>query len=78
METIEIKKKLIEEINLSNNKDLLEELYRFLNLENKMQETYKLDTEQNSAVAEAREQIRNGEYLTNDDANQEIDEWLDK
>lgn len=78
METIEIKKKLIEEINLSNNKDLLEELYRFLNLENEMQETYKLDNEQISAVAEAREQIKKGEYLTNDDANQEIDEWLDK
>ena len=78
MKTIEIKKKLIEEINLSNNKDLLEELYRFLNLENEMQETYKLDNEQISAVAEAREQIKKGEYLTNDDANQEIDEWLDK
>lgn len=78
MKTIEIKKKLIEEINLSNNKDLLEELYRFLNLENEMQETYKLDMEQISAVAEAREQIKKGEYLTNDDANQEIDEWLNK
>lgn len=78
MKTIEIKKKLIEEINLSNNKDLLEELYRFLNLENEMQETYKLDNEQISAVAEAREQIKKGEYLTNDDANQEIDEWLNK
>ncbi|SDX11763.1 hypothetical protein [Aequorivita viscosa] len=78
MKTIEIKKKLIEEINLSNNKDLLEELYRFLNLENETQETYKLDMEQISAVAEAREQIKKGEYLTNDDANQEIDEWLNK
>lgn len=39
MKTIEIKKKLINEINLSKNKGLLEEFYRFLNLENEIQET---------------------------------------
>jgi len=78
MKTIEIKKRLINEINLSNNKDLLEEFYRFLNLENEIQETYKLNADQNSAIAEAREQIENGNYLTNEKANQEIDEWLNK
>lgn len=76
MKTMEIKKKLINEINISKNKNLLEEFYRFLNLENEIQETYKLNREQNSAVAEAREQIKNGDYLTNEQANQEIDEWL--
>jgi hypothetical protein len=78
MKTIEIKKKLINEINLSKNKNLLEEFYRFLNLENEIEETYKLNAEQKSAVNEAREQIKNGEYLTNEQANQEIDEWLNK
>lgn len=58
METKEIKEKLINEIKLSKNKNLLEELYHFLNLENEIQETYKLNEEQNSAVAEAREQIK--------------------
>jgi hypothetical protein len=78
MKTIEIKKKLINEINLSKNKGLLEEFYRFLNLENEIQETYKLNTEQKSAIAEAREQIENGDYLTNEQANQDIEEWLNK
>lgn len=78
MKTIEIKRKLINEINLSKNKDLLEKFYRFLNLENEIQETYKLNVEQNSAVAEARKQIKDGDYLTNEQANQEIDEWLNK
>jgi len=78
MKTIEIKKKLINEINISNNKNLLEEFYRFLNLENEIEETYKLSAEQNAAIAEAREQIKNGDYLTNEKANQEIDEWLNK
>jgi len=78
MKTIEIKKKLINEINISKNKNLLEEFYRFLNLENGIEETYKLSAEQNAAIAEAREQIKNGDYLTNEKANQEIDEWLNK
>jgi PHD/YefM family antitoxin component YafN of YafNO toxin-antitoxin module len=78
MTTFEIKKKLIDQINLSNNKNLLEELYRFLNLENEIQELYQLNTEQQSAIAEARKQITNGDHLTDDEANQEIDEWLDK
>lgn len=78
MNTIEIKKKLIDEIHLSKNKNLLEEFYRFLNLENEIQETYKLNYEQNSAISEAREQIKNGDYLNNEQANQEIDKWLNK
>lgn len=78
MKVIEIKEKLINEINLSKNKNLLEEFYHFLNLENEIQEPYKLKEEQNAAVAEAREQIKNGDYLTNEQANQEIDEWLRK
>ncbi len=78
MKTVEIKKKLINEINLSKNKNLLEEFYRFLNLENEIEETYKLNSQQKSAIAEAREQIKNGDYLTNEQANQEIDEWLNK
>jgi hypothetical protein len=78
MKTIEIKKKLIDEINLSENRDLLEEFYRFLNLENEIQETYKLSKEQSNAITEARNQIRNGDYITNEQANQEIDKWLDK
>lgn len=78
MKTIEIKKKLIDEINLSDNKDLLEEFYRFLNLENEIQEIYKLNEEQNSAIAEARNQIKLGDCLANEQANQEIDKWLEE
>ena len=75
---IEIRRKLIKEINLSENKGLLEELYHFLNLENEIQETYKLNKEQKSAITYARKQIKNGDYLTNEKANQEIEERLNK
>lgn len=76
MNTVEIRKKLIEEINLSENKNLLEELYSYLNQENKTQETYKLNKEQNSAITEAQEQIKKGDYLTNEQADNEVEEWL--
>jgi hypothetical protein len=76
MKTVDIRKKLIEEINVSENKNLLEELYHYLKQENKIQEIYKLSDEQNSAIMEAREQIKKGDYLTNEQADQEIEKWL--
>jgi len=76
MNTTEIKKRLIDEINLSDNTDLLEELFHFLTLENETGEVYILNKQQNAAIEEARNQIKNGDYLTNEQANQEIDAWL--
>jgi len=78
MKTFEIKEKLIKEINLSKNKKLLEELYRFLNLENEIQEEYLLSEDQNAAIAVARQQIKDGDFLYDEQADQEIDEWLSK
>jgi len=76
MESMELKKHLIDKIKKSENNHLLEEAYRLLELET--QAIYKLNDEQKSAVAEAREQIKNGQVLTDDQANQEIDSWLKK
>jgi hypothetical protein len=78
MKTVEIKKRLIQEIKLSSNKNLLEEFYNYLNQENKTQEDYKLSEEQNFAIKEARNQIKNGDYLSNEEADQEIEGWLNK
>ena len=38
--------------------DLLEEFYRFLNLENEMQDICKLSEKQNFAIAEARPKLK--------------------
>ena len=78
MNTVDIKKKLIHEINLSDNKNLLEEFYNFLNQENEIQQIYKLSNEQKSAILDARNQIKNGDFLTNEAANREIDKWIEK
>ena len=73
---MEIRKKLIEEIQLSNNEELLEELYHFLHKENKTEEVFNLSKKQQFAIEKSLNQVRNGQYLTNEEANQEIERWL--
>ena len=51
---------------------------RDVNDENGVQSLYKLSEEQNTAINEARLQIKNGDYLTNEQADREIEEWLNK
>ncbi|OOG77838.1 hypothetical protein [Algoriphagus sp. A40] len=77
MGTAELKKKLVAEINLSSNRELLEEMYNFLNQDNDA-EVFKLNPVQKAAIAEARGQVRNGEFFTDDQVNKEIEEWLNK
>ena len=78
MSTKELKKKLIEKIEKTESNELLAEAYRLLELETEDIEICTLSEEQRSAVEEGREQIKDGKFLTNDEANREIDEWLGK
>jgi hypothetical protein len=74
--TVELRKRLIDKIQKIDNENLLEEAYRLLEGETEDIEIYKLSDEQRNVVNEAREQIKNGKFLTDDQANKEIDEWL--
>jgi adenylate kinase family enzyme len=58
--------------------DMLAEVYRLLELETEDVERYKLNDNQREAIKEARQQIINGEFLTDEQSNKEIDEWLSK
>lgn len=77
MSTLEIKKKLINEINEVEDLQLLNALYRILTAK-KNEEVYQLSTEQVAAIEEAQEQYSNGRYFSNDEVDQEIEEWLKK
>lgn len=72
----ELKKRLIDKIQKTDNENLLEEAFRLLQMESEDIEVYKLSEGQKNAVNEARQQIKNGQFLTDDEANKEIDEWL--
>lgn len=78
MSTIELRKKLIEKINTTENDDLLEEAYRLLEIESEDLEIYKLSNAQMMAIAEARNQFKNRQFLTDEKADKEINEWLKK
>lgn len=78
MSTVELRKRLIDQIQKTENRNLLEEASRLLELEAENIEIYKLTDEQRKVVNEGRQQLKEGKYLTDDQANQETDEWLNK
>jgi hypothetical protein len=78
MSIIELREKLIDKIKKVSDEDLLREAYRLLELEIGDIEEYKLNDEQRDAIYEAREQIKKGQFLTDEHSNKDIDEWLRK
>jgi len=78
MTVTELKKKLIGKINQTENNEILEEMYRLIVNEETDDGIYELSDEQNNVVQEAREQFKNGQFLKSEQADKEIDEWLDK
>jgi tRNA A22 N-methylase len=78
MSTVELRKRLIDKIQTTKDERILEEAYRLLEIETEDIEIYKLNDDQKRAISEARQQIKNGQFLTDEQANKEIDEWLNK
>jgi hypothetical protein len=78
MSTPELRKRLIDKIQKTDNNQILEEASRLLGLESDEGEVYPLSPEQLSAVAEARDQIKQGKSLTDAQADQDMEEWLGK
>jgi predicted MPP superfamily phosphohydrolase len=78
MTTPELKNKLIGKINQITDDEILSEVIKLL--ENSFEDTdiYQLSDNHKNAIRQAKEQIKSGEYLTNEQANKEIEEWLNK
>ncbi len=77
MSTMELRKLLIEKIQVIDDDKLLEEAYRLLEVDIEESDVYILNDNQKEAIDEARKQITQGQYLTDEESNREIDEWLD-
>lgn len=75
MTSAELKQKLIRQINKTDNDELLEELSRVLERENEPR-VYQLSEVQKSIIMESRLQYQNGNILSDDDVNLEIERWL--
>ena len=74
----ELKKLLIDKIHSTEDSALLEEAIRLLDIEINDSEIYILSESELDAISEARQQIKNGECLTNEEAYQLINKWLKK
>ena len=77
MRTIETKNNIINNINLINDKSFLEAINNII--ENKAEErVFKLSEDQLSLVNEGEKEIESGNYITNEDLDLEISQWLTK
>lgn len=75
MTTIELKKKLIKQINNIEDELLLQEMSRLIDIQEDESDIYYFTKEERDAVEEARKQYARGEYLSNEEANKLFDEW---
>jgi predicted transcriptional regulator len=78
MSTTELRRLLIEKIQVTDDDKLLEEASRLLEVEIEEPDVYVLNDKQKEAIEEGRKQIINGEYLTDEESDKEIYEWLSK
>ena len=66
MTVIELKKRLIQKINQTENNGILEEMYRLIVNEDTDSNIYILSDDQKNAVEEAQQQFKNGRFLNSD------------
>lgn len=78
MTTIELKKQVINRISQVSDNDLLMDVYKLLDNCSDDSEIYNLTDKHKTAIATAINQINNGDFLTKEQANNEINAWLNK
>lgn len=77
MSTIELKKNIISKITETEDLNLLEDVLKVLGMQTESQ-VFILNEEQRVAIEAGRADIRNGKFLTNEDVEKDLDEWLGK
>ena len=78
MTVTELKQRLIGKIKQIENNELLEEMYRLITNDETDNSTYVLSDEQLKAVQEGKLQYLNGQFLTEEQSDKDIEEWLGK
>lgn len=76
MLTKEMKQELIDKIKSIQDENILEEVYRILEVGTQEVERIILSTEQKDSIDKGLNDIEKGDYLSDEEANQEIKEWL--
>lgn len=76
MTAVELKEKLIDKINHTDDVELLNQISRVIDLDNEANDIYILSTDEIKAVKEGIDQIENGNFLSNEAASNLIDKCL--
>ncbi len=74
----QLKEKLIAKIDSTNDEELLHQLLRVLDLESKTDEYYSLSEDEENAVNEGIAQLDKGVFLSNEEANSQADQCLNR
>ena len=78
MLTKEMKLDLIDKIISTKDEIILEEVYRILEVGTQEADFVVLSEEQKESINQGLKDIEEGRYLSNEEANREIAEWLKK
>ena len=77
MSSADLKEKLINKIQETDDKALLEELSVLFELQ-EPDTVYELNDEQKNKIKTGQEQIKSNQFLTDEEANKDVDQWLNK
>jgi hypothetical protein len=80
MSVDELKQRIISRIVAIQDEDVIQHVYDLLETElgHFEEKEYELTPEQMQIVEEARAQYRSGEYLTDEEAEKDLDEWFEE
>jgi hypothetical protein len=78
MSTLELKESIINKIQDTTDQNILEGISRIFDLNLDNSDIYVLNDVQKSKIKIAREQIKNGEFFTEEQADMEFEKWLKK
>lgn len=74
----ELRHKVIDKVNKLDDDSLLNDLIRLIDDNENDDEKYELSDNHKKAINRAVDQIENGDYLTNEQSNKQINEWLNR
>jgi len=69
-----LKEKIIAKIMAADDRELLEHIFDVIEFEHN--DIHQMSQEEIEAVNEGLEQIRNGQWITHEESNRQIEEWL--
>ncbi|MBP6624507.1 MAG: hypothetical protein KA198_05005 [Chitinophagaceae bacterium] len=76
MTTIELKEQIASKLQITNDNDILEAMLRLLEFETNETEVYMMSEDQKQAIEISREQIKQGEFYTEEEADKITEQWL--